>query len=216
MWPISVLRVFVSVFFTLFYVSALGIFIIAFDCDVSGGTAAAYNRKFPERKCLTTATLPTGVVGLALSLTFAVIAYHMEQAESDQHPLFTDPMGQPSSAVGVRNMLGKTAISFLWVVLIDLSKTLLALIMFGITAFLLLDIIRNLPYYYQVTNYIKGGAPGALPSPSPPPRPRPAGAAGTVSFFILHPTPHHLAIFDGFYHRALFMYAYFFLKRPRG
>ena len=25
--------------------------------------------------------------------------YIMEQAESDQNPLFTDPMGQPSSAV---------------------------------------------------------------------------------------------------------------------
>ena len=36
MWPIKLLRFFVAVFFTLFYVSALGVFIISFDCNVEG------------------------------------------------------------------------------------------------------------------------------------------------------------------------------------
>jgi hypothetical protein len=36
-----------------------------------------------------------------------------------------------------------------WVVLIDTSRSLLALIMFAITAFLLFDIVRNMPFYYQ-------------------------------------------------------------------
>jgi len=34
--PIKLLRFFVAVFFTLFYVSALGVFIISFDCNVEG------------------------------------------------------------------------------------------------------------------------------------------------------------------------------------
>ena len=29
--------------------------------------------------------------------------------------------------------------------------------MFGVTVFMLFDIIRNLPYYYQVTNYVRQG-----------------------------------------------------------
>jgi hypothetical protein len=36
------------------------------------------------------------------------------------------------------------------VVLIDASRSMLAFIMFSVTAFMLFDIIRNLPYYYQV------------------------------------------------------------------
>jgi hypothetical protein len=35
-WPIKLLRFFVSIFFTLFYVSALGVFIVSFDCNVQG------------------------------------------------------------------------------------------------------------------------------------------------------------------------------------
>jgi len=30
-------------------------------------------------------------------------------------------------------------------------------LMFGVTVFMLFDIIRNLPYYYQVTNYVRQG-----------------------------------------------------------
>jgi hypothetical protein len=47
--------------------------------------------------------------------------------------------GQPSTGVNVRNMLGKTAISILWVVLVDASKGFLGLIMFFITSFLFFD-----------------------------------------------------------------------------
>lgn len=121
-WPIKLMRFFVAIFFTLFYVSTLGVFIMTFDCDFSAGAAEAVNRKFPTRKCLSGVMLPAGVVGMLLSITFSVIAFFMEQAESDQNPLFTDPLGQPSSAVNVRNMIGKTAISLLWVVLVDASK----------------------------------------------------------------------------------------------
>ena len=91
-WPIKLLRFFVAIFFTLFYVSALGIFIISFDCNVTGGISAAFNRQFPERKCMSGPMLPTGIVGLVLAFTFTVIAFFMEQAESDQNPLFNDPM----------------------------------------------------------------------------------------------------------------------------
>ena len=50
----------------------------------TGGAAAAYNRQFPERKCLSGIMLPTGVIGLLLSSAFTVVAFFMEQAESDQ------------------------------------------------------------------------------------------------------------------------------------
>ena len=54
-------------------------------------------------------------------------------------------------------MLGKTAISVLWIVLVDTSKGLLALVMMCITWFLWFDIVRNLPYYFQVINYVRSG-----------------------------------------------------------
>eukprot|EP00898_Chlorokybus_atmophyticus_P008160 jgi/Chlat1/8345/Chrsp8S00675 len=112
-WPIKLLRFFISIFFSIFYISSLNTFMISFDCrfrHLPAGTAP-YVEAFPEQKCLNASNMFLAGFGVCMCVLFFAIALLLELAESEQDPLTDNVLGSPDSREGIIIFLLKTVMT---------------------------------------------------------------------------------------------------------
>ncbi|GAB4816718.1 hypothetical protein N2152v2_003764 [Parachlorella kessleri] len=84
-WPIKVLKLAVSFFFELFYISTLGIFIIALDCTYYNPVKV--NEKFRSELCFKMPHLVVVAISIVTSLLAMAMAYFIAVANSELDPL---------------------------------------------------------------------------------------------------------------------------------
>lgn len=80
--PIRVLRLFVSVFFMVFYIASLGVFLVALDCEWAAGPPY-YVHAFPTQSCLSMPHLINLAFSAILTVLFILVTLGMTGA---RHP----------------------------------------------------------------------------------------------------------------------------------
>eukprot|EP00898_Chlorokybus_atmophyticus_P005871 jgi/Chlat1/6285/Chrsp44S05780 len=109
-WPIKVLRFFISIFFSVFYISSLNTFMVAFDAKIKNLPLGQlpYLEAFPTKHIFDTGNLMLSGFGILMCVVFFVIALLLELANSEQDPLTNNLLGTPDSKEGTILFLLKT------------------------------------------------------------------------------------------------------------
>ncbi|KAI7846027.1 hypothetical protein COHA_000564 [Chlorella ohadii] len=100
LWPIKVLKVAVSFFFEVFYISSLGIFIVSLDCTYyrsgpkTNEASTGRPLKFPQVQCFAMPHLVAVCISVFTSLLAMGMAYFVSVANSELNPLKREPSGQ--------------------------------------------------------------------------------------------------------------------------
>lgn len=106
--PIKVLRLFVSVFFQVFYIAALGVFLVAIDChwlgsdDSSAEFKKHYIQSFQDVKCTSMPHLAHLFVSIILIIVFIIVSLTITAADFELNPLSRRWLAAASSTVEVR------------------------------------------------------------------------------------------------------------------
>lgn len=162
-WPIWVLRLFVSVFFQVFYISSLGVFLVAVNCDWFGGQVYYVEAFVPNNHfvCLAFPHAIHLIVGIVLSIAFILVTIAITAADFELDLLSNRWLAAATSTVEVRIVLVRTAATCAYTLLTSLRRvqTLVLAIsmMYACWSF-----IRWQPHFNQWMNHARAGQYGSL------------------------------------------------------
>lgn len=159
-WPIQVLRIFVSVFFMVFYISSLGVFLIAIDCNWFSG-APFMNAAFPEVTCLAMPHIINMCIAIVLCILFIAITWMVTAADFEQNPTSTRLLASATSAVEVRVVLIRTVATLSFSLLTTLPKPQTLLIACAVF-YACWSFLRWQPHMFQWMNHVRCGLYGSL------------------------------------------------------
>jgi hypothetical protein len=157
-WPIWVLRAFVSVFFQAFYISSLGVFLIALNCNWFAGSPFYVEAWVPDEyvQCLALPHIIHLIVGIVISCLFILLTLALTVADFELDLLSSRWLAAATSSIEVRVVLIRTAAtcSFSLIGAIPRAQTLIIAIgmMFATWSFL-----RWQPHLNQWMNHARTG-----------------------------------------------------------
>ncbi|GAX73193.1 hypothetical protein CEUSTIGMA_g646.t1 [Chlamydomonas eustigma] len=159
-WPIQVLRLFVSVFFMVFYIASLGVFLVAVDCNWLGG-APYHVHAFPEVACMEMPHLINLAISATLALVFIIVTLAMTAADFELNLLSKRWTAASTSDVEVRVTLMRTAATLAFNLLSG-SHKLQSLIIAGAFFYSAWSFLRWQPHFNQYMNHSRAGIYGAV------------------------------------------------------
>jgi len=152
-WPIKLLRFFVSLFFGVFYISSLSIFMVSVDCEIKGQDVPRLET-FPDKPCFEGGQLIHLTVAIVMSVLFMIIGYFMEEAQTELTPISDEFMATPSSFVRVREFIFKTVLTIVSAVLSSYPRVQ-GLLMMCTTVGLYYNLVRYSPYYNETCTKVR-------------------------------------------------------------
>ncbi|PSC71757.1 flagellar associated membrane [Micractinium conductrix] len=149
-WPIKALKVAVSFFFEVFYISSLGIFCVSLDCTYyRPGPKVA--EKFPNVQCFTMPHLASVVISFVTSFLAMSMAFLMSIANSELDPLASSPAGQATHRSAVKRFALISIITLVNEIFPSYTQ-IQGVVCLIITFYLMYNYIRYVPYHTPWTN----------------------------------------------------------------
>lgn len=158
--PIQLLRVFVSVFFMVFYIASLGVFLVAINCQWLNG--APYSvAAFPEVECLAMPHMIHMAVAIVLMILFIIITIAATAADFELNPTSPRWLAAATSSVEVRVVMVRTVATLAFSLLPGLRRPETLLIACSVFyAFWLF--VRYQPHMVQWINHTRAAIFGSL------------------------------------------------------
>ncbi|KAK9830511.1 hypothetical protein WJX72_012148 [[Myrmecia] bisecta] len=153
-WPIKLLRLAVSIFFSLFFISSLNLFLAAVNCQDAPGQSTRVMRAFPAVVCwkMPHAILASFSIGMAT--IFFVVSFCMVMAQSELNPVSHDLLSSPHTIVELHGHVMKSMMCVIHSVLSDYQK-LQAVLLLMLSAMIFWSQLRWAPHYISWVNHLR-------------------------------------------------------------
>ncbi|KAK9807619.1 hypothetical protein WJX72_004477 [[Myrmecia] bisecta] len=160
-WPIKLLRLAVSIFFSLFFISSLNLFLAAVNCQDVPGQSARVMRAFPDVVCwkMPHAILASFSIGMAT--IFFGVSFCMVMAQSELNPVSHDLLSSPHTIVELQGHVMKSCMCVIHSVLSDYQK-LQAVLLLMLSAMIFWSQLRWAPHYISWVNHLRSALYGTL------------------------------------------------------